>query len=335
MAADELGFYFHVEASSLGEPVHDARRRQAGGPVDLRRDRPHPEVLRQPSVVHPDALRQRAGRHERTRRTSPNGSSHYKAKDPRRLWTSGAGWPQIAGEPVPRHARPAHPGLGRRAEDPHQRPAAGDDAPTTATTSPRARCRSISHEIGQWCVYPNFDEIKKYTGYLKPRNFEIFRDPLRRARHGRPGAAVPARLRQAADALLQGGHRVRAAHAGHGRISSCSTCTISPARARRWSACSIRSGRRRATSRRRNTAASATPPCRWRGLTKRVFTTDETLDGGDRGRALRRRRRSPNAVVRLEAGGDAGETICARGELPAKTIPVDNGIRAGQRGRAI
>ena len=36
----------------------------------------------------------------------------------------------------------------------------------------------ISHEIGQWCVYPNFAEIPKYTGYLKPKNFEIFRDPL-------------------------------------------------------------------------------------------------------------------------------------------------------------
>jgi len=36
----------------------------------------------------------------------------------------------------------------------------------------------VSHEIGQWCVYPNFDEIRKYTGYLKPRNFEIFRESL-------------------------------------------------------------------------------------------------------------------------------------------------------------
>jgi len=36
----------------------------------------------------------------------------------------------------------------------------------------------ISHEIGQWCVYPNFAEMRKYTGYLKPRNFEIFRDLL-------------------------------------------------------------------------------------------------------------------------------------------------------------
>jgi hypothetical protein len=39
----------------------------------------------------------------------------------------------------------------------------------------------VSHEIGQWCVFPNFDEMKKYTGSLKPRNFEIFRDLLRDA----------------------------------------------------------------------------------------------------------------------------------------------------------
>ncbi len=39
----------------------------------------------------------------------------------------------------------------------------------------------VSHEIGQWCVYPNFDEMKKYTGALKPRNFEIFRELLAQA----------------------------------------------------------------------------------------------------------------------------------------------------------
>ncbi len=36
----------------------------------------------------------------------------------------------------------------------------------------------VSHEIGQWCVYPNFSEIPKYTGNLKPKNFEIFRETL-------------------------------------------------------------------------------------------------------------------------------------------------------------
>lgn len=37
----------------------------------------------------------------------------------------------------------------------------------------------ITHEIGQWCVYPNFDEIPKYTGVLKPYNYELFRELLR------------------------------------------------------------------------------------------------------------------------------------------------------------
>ncbi len=36
----------------------------------------------------------------------------------------------------------------------------------------------ISHEVGQWTFYPNMEEIKKYTGVLRPRNFERIRDDL-------------------------------------------------------------------------------------------------------------------------------------------------------------
>ena len=36
----------------------------------------------------------------------------------------------------------------------------------------------ISHETGQFQVYPNYEEIKKYTGVLKPRNFEFFKKRL-------------------------------------------------------------------------------------------------------------------------------------------------------------
>ncbi len=36
----------------------------------------------------------------------------------------------------------------------------------------------VAHEIGQWVTYPNFDEIAKYTGVLKPRNLEVFRETL-------------------------------------------------------------------------------------------------------------------------------------------------------------
>lgn len=34
----------------------------------------------------------------------------------------------------------------------------------------------ICHEMGQWCAYPDFDVIEKFTGYLQPGNYKIFRE---------------------------------------------------------------------------------------------------------------------------------------------------------------
>jgi len=36
----------------------------------------------------------------------------------------------------------------------------------------------ISHETGQWTVYPDFSETPKYTGVLAPRNLEVFKSRL-------------------------------------------------------------------------------------------------------------------------------------------------------------
>ncbi|MGN1237048.1 MAG: beta-galactosidase, partial [Bacteroidaceae bacterium] len=41
-------------------------------------------------------------------------------------------------------------------------------------------CPVIAHESGQRCMYPNFDEMKKYTGVVEPRNFEVFKERLTR-----------------------------------------------------------------------------------------------------------------------------------------------------------
>ncbi|MBO4663230.1 MAG: beta-glucuronidase [Bacteroidaceae bacterium] len=49
----------------------------------------------------------------------------------------------------------------------------GKDMPNTPIDMPY-----VSHETGQWCAFPNFDEIGKYTGVNKAKNFEIFRDIL-------------------------------------------------------------------------------------------------------------------------------------------------------------
>lgn len=42
----------------------------------------------------------------------------------------------------------------------------------------------ISHEIGQYCTYPDFKEISGYTGVLAARNFEVFRERLEAAGMG-------------------------------------------------------------------------------------------------------------------------------------------------------
>jgi hypothetical protein len=33
----------------------------------------------------------------------------------------------------------------------------------------------LGHEVGQWCAYPDFDVMKKFTGYLQPGNYDIFK----------------------------------------------------------------------------------------------------------------------------------------------------------------
>lgn len=47
----------------------------------------------------------------------------------------------------------------------------------------------ISHEIGQYEVFPRFDEISKYTGVLKPRNLEVFKERLQQTGLGHKAKA--------------------------------------------------------------------------------------------------------------------------------------------------
>ena len=45
----------------------------------------------------------------------------------------------------------------------------------------RMKVPIISHEIGQYQIYPDYKEIKKYTGVVEARNLEIFREGLKKA----------------------------------------------------------------------------------------------------------------------------------------------------------
>ncbi|MHC4744058.1 MAG: sugar-binding domain-containing protein, partial [Planctomycetota bacterium] len=103
--------------------------------------------------------------------------NYWKQKDPRRLYTSAAGWPIIPESDF--HSTPAPRGhqwgAGLRSRFNASPPETASDYSAIINNY---NVPVVSHEIGQWCVYPNFDEIKKYTGVLKARNFEIFRDSL-------------------------------------------------------------------------------------------------------------------------------------------------------------
>jgi len=103
--------------------------------------------------------------------------AYWKKKDPRRLYTSAAGWPQ-----VPENDWHSTPDPRIQAWGGGLNSIINKEPPKTnydwASIIAKADKPVVSHEIGQWCVYPNFQEIPKYTGVLKARNFEIFKDTL-------------------------------------------------------------------------------------------------------------------------------------------------------------
>jgi hypothetical protein len=177
VAADELGCYLHVEASTW--PNHSTTLGD-DKPIDRWLYEETDRILRAYGN-HPSFVLMAAG-------NEPGGKQHraylskwvarYRQADPRRLFTSGAGWPELPenqwhNTPKPRiHAW----GDGLKSRINARPPETVTDyrAFIDARTVP-----VVSHEIGQWCAYPNFAEMAKYTGYLKPRNFEIFRETLR------------------------------------------------------------------------------------------------------------------------------------------------------------
>jgi hypothetical protein len=179
-AADELGFYFQVECASW---ANQSTQLGSGNPVEPWLYAESERIVRAYGN-HPSFLLMACG-------NEPGGPdparwlkpfvAYWKDRDPRRLHTGGSGWPVIPENefhvlPEPR-IQAWGAGLSSRI---NARP------PETVTDYRECAAKTgapvISHEIGQWCAYPNFDEIAKYTGWLEARNFEIFRDSLRR--HG-------------------------------------------------------------------------------------------------------------------------------------------------------
>ncbi|MBF4470521.1 sugar-binding domain-containing protein [Flavobacterium sp. HJJ] len=95
----------------------------------------------------------------------------WKAKDSRRVYTGmtvGGSWPV-----VPNAEYQARGGV---------RGLKWDKMPETesdfSTGIAPFKVPFVAHEIGQYCVFPNFEEIKKYKGVYRAKNFEMFRQDL-------------------------------------------------------------------------------------------------------------------------------------------------------------
>lgn len=178
-AADELGFYYQVECSSW---ANQGAEIGSGGPLDDWIEGETERVI-EAYGNHPSFVLLCYG-------NEPAGKNHvawlrqwvarWRQRDPRRLYTTGAGWPVVEGSDF--HSSPAPRiqawGGGLKSPINAQPPTTDFDWSGVIARMPPGPV--VSHEIGQWCVYPNFDEIEKYTGYFRAKNFEIFREEARR-----------------------------------------------------------------------------------------------------------------------------------------------------------
>lgn len=101
---------------------------------------------------------------------------YWRGKDSRRVYTSAGGWPYLENADYWNAPDPRIQAWGAGLNSVINREAPRTDYDFAGII--RKNMPTVSHEIGQWCAYPDFNEISKYTGVLKAKNLEIFRETL-------------------------------------------------------------------------------------------------------------------------------------------------------------
>jgi len=163
-AADELGFYLQAECG-LWAPFN---------PGDVYTEYLEEEtalLLRaygnHPSFVLFSPSNEPSGRYTQV---TPQWAKRWYERDPRRLYAAGTGWnrpEQVTGgaqfAPLVRFGRGELRNTPGWFGNDFRRALEGVEIPI------------LAHEIGQWCAYPDFDIIDKFTGYMRPSNYRIFR----------------------------------------------------------------------------------------------------------------------------------------------------------------
>lgn len=170
IAADKAGFYLQVEGPSWAKYSTSLGR---GKPIDKYLMEETKRIIDNYGN-HPSFVMMAYG-------NEPSGNyvpyleswvEHFRAYDPQRVFTgasTGKSWAIIENSDFLVRAAPR--GLNWKNEQPHSSFDYRDK--TENQNKPY-----VTFEMGQWCAYPNFDEIKKYTGPLKAKNFELFQEDL-------------------------------------------------------------------------------------------------------------------------------------------------------------
>lgn len=105
--------------------------------------------------------------------------NYWKELDKRRIYTSGGGWPIIPESDYLSSPDPRIQGWGQGLQSIINASPPASDFDWGSMISKFDR-PVVSHEIGQWCAYPDFREINRKDAVLKARNFEIFQQSLSR-----------------------------------------------------------------------------------------------------------------------------------------------------------
>jgi hypothetical protein len=99
-------------------------------------------------------------------------NDYWKKKDSRRLYTGasvGGSWPVIPNNEFMVRA-------GARGLSWNKMPESISDY---AAQIEKFTVPFVAHEMGQYCVFPDFREIRKYTGVYQAKNFEMFEEDLK------------------------------------------------------------------------------------------------------------------------------------------------------------
>lgn len=173
--ADELGLYLQIEASSW---ANSGAQIGSGWPLDAWIEDEAADIVRRygnhPSFAFFAYGNEPAGPNHVKWLT--NFVARWKARDPRRLYTTASAYPTVLGSDYHVNGTPRiqHWSAGLKSLINAQPPRSDYDWSDWVKKHPDAP--TISHEIGQWCVYPNFAEMAKYTGFMQPKNYEVFRE---------------------------------------------------------------------------------------------------------------------------------------------------------------